>query len=144
MSMNRNTINNYSRFFKLIANLGMKPEDRKWLVSNFTHGRTDSLKELSYREYADLCKSLEPSITETLQKKELRKWRSNCLHLLQKCDVNTSDWDCVNYYCKNPKIAGKAFAMLTIEELQHLCRKLRSIQKKGNLKSELNNLVLMN
>ena len=59
-----------------------------------------------------------------------RKSRSVCLRLLQKIGVDTTDWSAVNGYCKSPKIAGKVFAELDIEELQQLSKKLRMILKK--------------
>ena len=71
-----------------------------------------------------------PGIDRDKFAEQLRKSRSVCLGLLQKIGVDTTCWQAVNDYCKSPKIAGKVFAELDIEELQQLSKKLRMILKK--------------
>ena len=59
-----------------------------------------------------------------------RHKRSICLRLLQKIGVDTTEWNAVNSYCKSPKIAGKVFRDLSLDELDELSLKLRMILKK--------------
>jgi hypothetical protein len=122
---------NYARIFSILAQLGMEDEDqRRNIIYNFTKGRTSSLKDLSYKEYMDLCKSLEPHSKEIAARLEQKRWRSNCLHLLQKIGVDTADWDSINAYCLSPKIANKKFRDISCDELITLYKKLQSILKK--------------
>ena len=63
---------------------------------------------------------------------ERRQWRSVVLKLLQKYGVDTTDWDRVNAFCRDPRIAGKVFALLSIAELEQLSVKLRvKLRKKS-------------
>ena len=61
---------------------------------------------------------------------ERRQWRSVVLKLLQKYGVDTTDWDRVNAFCRDPRIAGKVFALLSIAELEQLSVKLRVMLRK--------------
>ncbi len=67
-------------------------------------------------------------------REELRRKRSLCLNLMQKLGIDTSDWARINDFCSNPRIVGKAFRQITVDELDELAVKLRSIQRKGGLK----------
>ena len=97
-----------------------------------TGGRTESLKAITRKEYDALCDLLEKRFPEKrdIYVEQRRKKRSSCLKLLQKIGVDTTSWPAINDYCKSPKIAGKVFAELDIEELQQLSKKLRMILKK--------------
>ena len=61
---------------------------------------------------------------------ELRQMRSKVLHQMQLIGVDTADWNAVNAYCYNPRIAGKPFGWLKLEELEELLKKLRAIRAK--------------
>lgn len=126
-------IENYHRFYASLNRLpGGNTEDMKeTLVSSFTDGRTTSLKEMTQKEYNAMCVSLEE---RTGMKEQLKKKRSLCLKLMQKAGIDTTDWQRINAFCEDPRIAGKVFARLTSEELEKLSVKLRSIQRKGGLK----------
>ena len=127
------SVQNYHRFYASLNRLpGGNTEDMKeTLVSSFTDGRTTSLKEMTQKEYNAMCASLEE---RTGMKEQLKKKRSLCLKLMQKAGIDTTDWQRVNAFCEDPRIAGKVFARLTSEELEKLSVKLRSIQRKGGLK----------
>ena len=75
-----------------------------------------------------------------IAREELRRKRSVALHLLQKNGIDTTDWNCVNAYCKNPRISGKEFGKLTVEELELLCIKLRLIMRKDNKNKDYSQL----
>lgn len=63
-------------------------------------------------------------------RKELRRKRSVCLKLMQQLDVDTTDWTRVDNFCLHPRIAGKPFRQINIEELEALSVKLRAIKRK--------------
>ena len=125
---------NYHRFYASLNRLpGGNTEDMKEsLVWSFTDGRTTSLKEMTQKEYNAMCASLEE---RTGWKDELRKKRSVCLRLMQKAGIDTTDWQRINDFCRNPKIAGKEFAQLGVQDLDALQVKLRAIMRKGGLKA---------
>lgn len=66
-------------------------------------------------------------------REELRRKRSVCLKLMQQLGIDTTDWNRVNEFCNNPRIAGKPFVQISTAELEHLAIKLRAIQRKGGL-----------
>ena len=109
-------ISNYHRFYASLNRLpGGNTEDMKeTLVSSFTDGRTTSLKEMTQKEYNAMCASLEE---RTGWKEQLKKKRSLCLKLMQKAGIDTTDWQRINDFCRNPKIAGKEFAQLGVKDL---------------------------
>ena len=83
------------------------------------------------QEYDELCASMEEL---TGWKVQVKKARSVCLKLMQQAGIDTTDWQRINDFCRHPRIAGKEFAQLTLEELDSLQTKLRSIMRKGGLK----------
>ena len=128
-------VTNFARFYsilKRVPKIGDNEYLKKEMVIVATGGRTESLKEITRKEYDDLCNLLEKRFPEKRNNyvEQRRKKRSSCLKLLQKIGVDTTNWTAVNNYCKSPKIAGKVFADLDIEELQLLSLKLRMILKK--------------
>lgn len=128
-------VTNFARFYsilKRVPKIGDNEYLKKEMVSVATGGRTESLKEITRKEYDDLCNILEKRFPEkrNIYVEQRRKKRSSCLKLLQKIGVDTTSWPAINDYCKSPKIAGKVFAELDIEELQQLSKKLRMILKK--------------
>lgn len=127
-------IHNFARFFKLLAMMpGHMDRDelKESLVLQHTGGRTDSLREMTRKEYDACCNALEEA---TDYKLHLRRERSIVLKQMQMLGINTVIWDRVDAFCKDPRIAGKPFAFLSIEELEALGVKLRAIERKGGLK----------
>lgn len=134
-------VTNFARFYALFNKLprtGDREEFKKSIVLQYTWNRTDSLKEMTSKEYEACCCALEKLTgqDEWRQKlrEDLRRKRSVCLKLMQKLGIDTSDWARINDFCSNPRIAGKAFRQITVDELEELAVKLRSIQRKGGLK----------
>ncbi len=60
----------------------------------------------------------------------LRKARSGVLHQMQLYGIDTADWTRVNAFCRDPRIAGKEFRELDVEELNALNTKMRAIIRK--------------
>lgn len=131
-------VTNFGRFYGLLKLMpGMDKEELKQqLVSQWTCHRTESLREMTQHEYHKMCDHLEYTLREQGNNdkeafKALRRHkRSICLRLLQKIGVDTTEWNAVNSYCKSPKIAGKVFGDLSLDELDDLSLKLRMILKK--------------
>lgn len=124
---------NYHRFYALLSRLpgGDRDDMKETLVSSFTDGRTTSLREMTQKEYNAMCASLEE---RTGWKEQLRKKRSLCLKLIQKAGVDTTDWQRINDFCRSPKIAGREFVQLGVDDLDALQVKLRAIMRKGGLR----------
>ena len=127
-------VTNFARFFAAFNKLpynGSRDEFKRQIVLQYTWNRTDSLREMTRREYNECCDALEKL---NGQKDEQKKRRSECLKLMQKLGIDTTDWTRINAFCQDPRIAGKVFARLSNEELEQLSVKLRSIRRKGGLK----------
>ena len=123
---------NYARFYTLLKK--MPAADKKTLVSQYTDGRTTSLRETTQQEYNKMCRDMEQvaGYDERMSdiRRELRRKRSMCLKLMQQLGIDTTDWDRVNAFCEDTRIAGKAFRHISIDELEALAVKLRAIKRK--------------
>lgn len=127
-------VTNFARFyasFNLLPCHGDREEFKKSIVMQYTWNRTDSLREMTRKEYDECCNALEKL---TGRKDDLKKKRSVCLKLMQQIGIDTTDWARINDFCMNPRIAGKPFARISPEGLGELSVKLRSIRRKGGLK----------
>ena len=118
----------------------MPGADKETLVEQYTHGRTIHLRETSMQEYNTMCNDMErvtgfDKHREAIHK-ELKRRRSVCLKLMQQLGVDTTDWVRVDNFCMNPRLAGKPFRNISIEELEDLAVKLRTIKRKGGLKPQ--------
>ena len=131
-------ISNYRRFYAILRYmppLYSRDEQKQQLALQYTNGRTDSLREMTAKEYNAMCNDLE----RDLGTKEIRrKKRSCCLKLMQQLGKDTTNWAIVDEYCLNPRIAGKVFRELTNDELDALERKLRAIKHKQDKKTSIN------
>lgn len=128
----------YARFWAL---LGRMPEaDKEVLVEQFTCGRTTHLHEMSRAEYDVMCSEMErvSGYADRLaeRRKELKRYRSMALHLMGQWGVQTRDWERVDYFVKNPRIAGKEFRLLALDDLDRLCRKMRVMLRKREQKNQ--------
>lgn len=128
---------NYSRFYASFNKLpydGDRDDLKQSLVVSHTNGRTDSLREMTAAEYRQLCENIERKVIGSAdsirEREELRRKRSIALRLLQSYGVESSIWSEVDKFCLQPRIAGKRFIELTIEELDALTRKMRAIINK--------------
>lgn len=130
------TMENYSRFYAIFNRLpykGDRDEFKKSVVLQYTQNRTDHLHNMTEREYNDCCAGLEKMLAPDARDvfiRERKKWRSSALHQLQLYGVDTTDWNKVNEFCKQPRIAGKEFKDLDCEELEALTKKMRVIIRK--------------
>lgn len=129
-------VTNFARFYTLLNRMpygGDKEELKQGLVSEFCHAGTNNLKDITKQEYNAMCAAMErmaPSDGREEYCKELRYNRSVCLKLMQKIGIDTTNWETVNKFCMNPKIAAMEFRRLDIADLNRLSYKLRMILKK--------------
>lgn len=123
---------NYARFYTLLKK--MPGADKETLVEQYTNGRTTHLRETTQQEYNKMCRDMEQvaGYDERMSdiRMELRRKRSVCLKLMQQLGVDTTDWTRVDNFCLHPRIAGKPFRQINIEELEVLSVKLRAIKRK--------------
>ena len=126
---------NYSRFYAIVKAKGIDLEVSKDdLISEFTHGRTTSLKEMKEAEYNEMCDCLQNDRRQSENSEAYlarrRKSRSAVLNRIQRLGVDTTDFSKVNDFCLDKRIAGKPFGMLTVDELDALIPKLESMLRK--------------
>lgn len=133
---------NYSRFYAVCKAKGVDLELYKEdLISEFTHGRTTSLKEMKDAEYEEMCDCLQndrrASENGDAFQARRRKSRSAVLNRIQRLGIDTTDFSKVDAFCLNKRIAGKPFGMLTIEELDALVPKLEAMLRKPKPQREV-------
>ena len=127
---------NYAAFYSLLNRMWGcdKEELKKIIVLEYTSGRTESLREMTMPEYlsalAGMKKLAEPTIQEQEQKAIRKKKRSAVLHQMQLYGIDTANWDKVNAFCADKRIAGKVFKELNETELDELLVKIRMIRRK--------------
>ena len=123
---------NYARFYTLLKK--MPGADKETLVEQYTNGRTTHLHETTQQEYNTMCNDMQRVVgyDEFMEgiRRQLRRKRSICLKLMQQLAIDTTDWDRVNAFCQDARIAGKLFRHISIDELEELAVKLRAIKRK--------------
>lgn len=129
---------NIRRFYALLGKLHLDDaaEMKNNMVLDVSRGRTTHLHDLSAQEMALLLLSLERTVEQTRKQSDerVKKARSLCLHLMQRLGIDTTDWNRVNAFCQDRRIAGKVLYLLTLSELETLARKLRAMERNGGLR----------
>lgn len=123
---------NYARFYALLGKL--PGADKETLVYQFTNGRTSHLHLMDEREYRSMCDEMQrvAGYDERREKyrREMRQKRSAVLHQMQLLGIDTADWNKVDGFCRDKRIAGKVFRELDGNGLYLLLKKLRAIRRK--------------
>lgn len=132
----QNPERNYSRFYSMINRLpGFNKET---FIMQYTNGRTARISETTPQEYNTICHALEEVSGYAAERRDrmlvLRRQRSRVLKLMQQLGIDTTNWDRVNAFCLDPRIAGAPFALLNFEQQKTLETKLRAIARHGGLK----------
>lgn len=127
----------YRQFHALLDELGLRESKRDILAGygvNSTTELTDAqLSSAIYSLYCDSKRKKDAAADR------LRACRSAVLRLLTDIGVYRIDredsrsvvWKRVNMFVSQPKIAGKVFYDLSVDELQALAVKLRAMKAKG-------------
>jgi len=112
-----------------------------WIKQGIDDQRSVILEQYGVTSTAELNENqLDELIQKFTQDKnfvsaETRHYRSIILKLLTEIGIydNKGNWERVNQYMMNPKIAGKLLYQLSVEEMKELQKKLRSIKTKQYL-----------
>lgn len=133
--------NPHARFYGLIAQ--MNGADKDELVWKYSHTLTTSLAEFYEKRPADyqrMINDMQRIVDQTpyeakgrtalIIERELKKRRSAILIRLQKLGIDTTNWNTVNKFMRNPKIAGKTLGEMDSDEMDMLIPKLESILAK--------------
>ena len=129
---------NYAAFYGLLKRMydPDREELKKRIVSEYTSGRTTSLREMTVPEYLSALNGMK-KVADLPNREHLqnviRQKRSAVLHQMQLMGIDTAEWNRVNAYCKDVRIAGKSFRELTVPELDALLVKLRAIKRKQKI-----------
>ena len=124
---------NYRKFYALLAR--MPYADKETLVYQYTKGRTGHLRQMHPEEYRMMLRDMKRVVDDDEASRELKKRRSAVLKLMQQLGIDTTRWPNVDTFCTDARIAGKVFRRLSMNELEALVPKLRSILNKGGLKN---------
>ncbi len=138
------TLSAHARFYGLLRRLPQtSKEEMVWQYSNML---TDSLSEFYERDRAGYNRMIadmqrlvnridkKPEPKGTANEQAIKKLRSAILHRLQKHGVDTTNWNDVNRFMENPRIAGKRLYDMQEEEMRVIIRKLESILRKDKQK----------
>lgn len=127
----------YRQFHALLDELGLRESKRDILAG---YG-VSSTRELTDEQLASAISSLDSEARRAkyAAADRLRACRSAVLRLLTDIGVYRIDrddsrsvvWKRVNMFVSQPKIAGKVFYDLSVDELQALAVKLRALKAKG-------------
>lgn len=124
----------FGRMWGALQKLGYTGSDamemKQRMVSEYTGGRTTSLREMTEQEYDGMVKALDSMTGKNLEKEELKTKRRNCLLAMEKLGVCTAEWSEIDRFCMRPQIAGKKFSKLTLDELEKVTRQCYKIMRK--------------
>lgn len=125
-------VKNFARFFVAFNRIPYADKElREDYVREFTGGRESSLTGMFQDEYDRLCQALEKKVGIGDFTTELKRQRSAVLKRISKLGIDTGNWEAVDNFCLNPRIAGKLFRQLHIDELRKLVPKLEAIIRKN-------------
>lgn len=126
-------MNNYKLFYFLLKKVPNGLSKEEW-VRQFTKDRTEHLHEMRPMEYSAMVRCLQDLLKGKEESDafyaELRRRRSAVLILMQKYGIDTTDWSAVDALCRHPRISGKDFKRLNMDELATVAIKLRTILRK--------------
>lgn len=151
------TKTSFARFYVLLAQMpGVDKEDLVWQYSGLL---TTSLRDFYDKNpygYMRMISDMQRTIDDMNGKKprapkadaiavELKRLRSAVLHRLQKHGIDTTDWNRVNSFMRQSRIAGKTLGEMTIDELKAFIPKIESILSKDKeVRQEYERMARMN
>ncbi len=97
-----------------------------------------SSKDLSDRDLDELIDYLKRIYEEkeSTKKKEIRQWRHKVLRMVAKCGIDTQDWNKVNAFMCQPRIAGKHLYECDLQKLKVMHRKLHNVAQEKEKKAK--------
>ena len=143
----------HAKFYALLHQLPrMNKEDLVWQYSHLTTNSLSEFHERKPEQYARMIADMQKTVNrinmsrpEEAKLAELKRLRSAILHRLQKHGINTTDWNSVNSFMRQKRIAGKTLGEMTATEMLQFIPKMHSILEKDKLKqTEIERLMLLN
>ncbi|MEO0337605.1 MAG: hypothetical protein AAF242_00180 [Bacteroidota bacterium] len=136
--------NKIIRFHSILSTL--KIRDQK---QNILHGYgVESTKDLTEQQLDEIIQALDQKVTKRYAQTspETRTLRSKVLAVLTKMGIyeDNGNWEKVNAFMMQPRIAGKLIYEHDDEELKQLIKKLYSMQKKRTVKIQEENYKAAN
>jgi hypothetical protein len=132
----------HARFYVLLRQIPQANKEE--FVWQYSHLKTTSLSEFyesSPDEYRKMINDMQKLVNEMdgykpndAKTAELKKLRSAILYRLQKHGIDTTDWNRVNAFMRQPRIAGKTLGEMSAEEMRALIPKMQSILAKDRVK----------
>jgi hypothetical protein len=122
----------HDKFFSLLSQMqGASKEDVVWQYSGML---TTSLREFFAKhpeDYKRMIADLQVKVySKTSNQAEIKRLRSAILHRIQRHGVDTTQWQNINSFLQQPRIAGKMLFEMSVAEMKALIPKLESILKK--------------
>lgn len=118
----------------LYRRYGIDEETRRAMICDLTNGRTASTRDLTYSEGQYLSGYLDGAVHEdrdlSIGERAIKRQRSGVLKRLQLLGIDTTNWDSVNNYLCDRRIAGQPLYKMDSDALQMVIRKLEQILKK--------------
>ena len=154
----KSTTNAHARFFSLLKQIPYKTKEE--LVLEYSSNKTASLSwfcEIMPRDYTRMINDMQQTV-DSMKKQQpqqqpskfttssiTKQYRSSILKRLQKHGIDTTDWDRVNNFMEQPRIAGKRLYEMTDQEMIDFIPKMESILKKDKQREQsIERLTLMN
>ncbi len=106
-----------------------------------------STKELSVSELEELICYLQTlqQDKDIIRNKEIRNWRHKVLRQVAACGIDTQNWNEVNRFLIQPRIAGKHLYECSLVELKSLHRKLQNVAINiAKKKEKIRDLTMLN
>lgn len=127
-------VENFARFYAILKRMPTEAQGHKEeIIFSYTNGRTSSLREMTNLEYQTMCDALQGGSDKSSNEGEdkKRRLRRALLCTIAEYGIDSNDWEKVNSFCLGPRVMGKEFSKLSIEELRATIPKVkRMIAKK--------------
>lgn len=112
-------------FHVLLASLHMM-QAKEHLLEAYNVSSTLDLSEQQLDELIAYLKGLQTGKPENVSE-DVKTWRHKCLRVMSDI-INTQDWQAVNKFMMDKRIAGKHLYELNLDELKKLQHKLFNIR----------------
>lgn len=125
--------NVHARFYGLIKHFPhLTKEDIVWQYSGMLTTSLSTFYEKKPGAYFAMISEMQKiangmKTPATPDQNSIKKLRSAILHRLQKHGVDTTNWDKVNRFMENPRIAGKRLYNMSEAEMKAFIPKMESI-----------------
>jgi hypothetical protein len=155
-----NTKNSHGRFFGLLKQMPFTTKEE--LVLEYSNNKTASLswfRDIMPRDYDRMIQDMQQIVDSMKQPKNktqqqpskfttsavTKQYRSAILKRLQQHGIDTTNWDRVNSFMENPRIAGKRLYEMSDQEMIDFIPKMESILKKDKQReAAIERLTTMN